>query len=151
MKPLIIVAFSLLLFGCASQESVLRLQSEIVENRIQIKQLQQQIELLSEQVHRLQSVPASTSATPSSQTPVIEEPKKEESVSAGQCQATTLSGKQCSRTAKEGSKYCWQHQGTTEEMKESSVGSSNRTIMTGPRGGQYYINSKGKKTYIKKK
>jgi hypothetical protein len=26
-----------------------------------------------------------------------------------------------------------------------------KTIMTGPRGGQYYINSHGKKTYIKKK
>lgn len=27
---------------------------------------------------------------------------------------------------------------------------SNRTIYTGPRGGQYYINSNGNKTYIKK-
>lgn len=29
--------------------------------------------------------------------------------------------------------------------------SVNRTIYTGPRGGKYYINSKGKKVYIKKK
>jgi|ERR1035437_4785609 hypothetical protein len=28
---------------------------------------------------------------------------------------------------------------------------SGKTIMTGPRGGQYYINSQGKKVYVKKK
>ncbi len=36
-----------------------------------------------------------------------------------------------------------------EPSKETN--SSDRTIMTGPRGGKYYINSKGKKVYIKKK
>lgn len=29
---------------------------------------------------------------------------------AGQCQATTKKGTQCSRRAKPGSRYCWQHQ-----------------------------------------
>lgn len=29
--------------------------------------------------------------------------------------------------------------------------SGSRTIYTGPRGGKYYINSKGNKTYIKRK
>jgi hypothetical protein len=28
---------------------------------------------------------------------------------------------------------------------------SGKTIMTGPRGGQYYINSQGKKVYVKRK
>jgi len=45
----------------------------------------------------------------------------------------------------------------TESTKSSTSGSSeynytgNATIHTGPRGGRYYINSKGKKTYIRKK
>jgi hypothetical protein len=36
----------------------------------------------------------------------------------------------------------------TEENKKPS---DDKTIHTGPRGGQYYYNSSGKKTYIKKK
>ena len=32
-----------------------------------------------------------------------------------------------------------------------TAGSAGKVIHTGPRGGKYYINSKGKKTYIKKK
>lgn len=84
--------------------------------------------------------------------------------SKNQCKAKTSSGKQCSRDAQEGSDYCWQHRPTYEpdstKNSESSSGiksgsssgsSSGRTIHTGPRGGQYYINSNGKKTYIKKK
>lgn len=31
----------------------------------------------------------------------------------------------------------------------SSSGSSSKTIQTGPRGGRYYINSKGNKVYVK--
>ena len=33
----------------------------------------------------------------------------------------------------------------------TSSSSQDRTIYTGPRGGKYYINSKGKKVYISKK
>ncbi|MBK7385146.1 MAG: HNH endonuclease [Flavobacteriales bacterium] len=33
----------------------------------------------------------------------------------------------------------------------TSYGTPNRTIQTGPRGGQYYINRNGNKTYIRKK
>lgn len=32
------------------------------------------------------------------------------------CQATTNSGKQCSREAEEGSKFCWQHQPEVEDV-----------------------------------
>jgi hypothetical protein len=45
---------------------------------------------------------------------------------------------------------------TNSSDNQSNVGSSSTTttsgkaIMNGPRGGQYYINSHGKKTYIKK-
>jgi len=38
-----------------------------------------------------------------------------------------------------------------EPRTESSSGSSSHDIRTGPRGGKYYINSNGNKTYIKRK
>jgi len=46
------------------------------------------------------------------------------------------------------------HSGSVDTTRgyygQSSYGGSH-TIHTGPRGGQYYYNSKGKKTYVKKK
>lgn len=69
-----------------------------------------------------------------------------------QCIAITKSGNQCSRNAEEGSDYCWQHQKTqVKETPKTNYNSSGKTIYTGPRGGQYYINKNGNKTYIKKK
>lgn len=81
-----------------------------------------------------------------------------------QCIATTTAGNQCSRNADPGSDYCWQHKkiyepttsssvstSTSSSTKPSSTTSSGREIKTGPRGGQYYINSSGKKVYVKKK
>jgi endonuclease G len=75
------------------------------------------------------------------------------------CKAITKAGTQCKRNAQPGSDYCWQHQGqsTSSGSSGTSTGTSTgttstgKTIYTGPRGGQYYINSSGKKTYIKKK
>lgn len=83
----------------------------------------------------------------------------------GRCQALTLKGAQCKRKAAAGSSYCWQHKGnneikkpedkkstsesTSSATKQSSV--SSKAIRTGPRGGQYYINKNGNKTYIKRK
>ncbi len=80
------------------------------------------------------------------------------------CIATTTAGYQCSRNADPGSDYCWQHKKIYEPTTSSSVStststnnkssyttSSGREIKTGPRGGQYYINSSGKKVYVKKK
>lgn len=96
----------------------------------------------------------------------------ESTISAGRCQAITQAGTQCKRNAQSGSKYCWQHQGyvgtnadaqqnvnnqtgttistSTPTTKSSGTTTSGRTIYTGPRGGKYYINSNGNKTYIKK-
>lgn len=46
-------------------------------------------------------------------------------------------------------------QSTTDYTRPTSTssysGSSSRTIHTGPRGGQYYINKNGNKTYVKRK
>lgn len=80
-----------------------------------------------------------------------------------QCIATTTAGNQCSRDADPGSNYCWQHKKiyepttssseatSTSSSNKSSTTSSGRDIQTGPRGGKYYINSSGKKVYVKEK
>jgi hypothetical protein len=69
-------------------------------------------------------------------------------VDGGRCQAITQKGTQCLRNADPGSNYCWQHK---SNYKSNNSGSTNsgQTIYTGPRGGKYYINSHGNKTYIK--
>jgi colicin import membrane protein len=77
----------------------------------------------------------------------------------GRCKAITSKGAQCSRTADVGSEYCWQHKKTYEPNSTTPTKSSGTSggssgsgheIQTGPRGGKYYINSKGNKVYIKK-
>lgn len=68
---------------------------------------------------------------------------------SNRCTATTNKGTRCSRNAQSGSAYCWQHQ--NYESKNKSEYSSGHTWHTGPRGGQYYINSKGNKVYKKKR
>jgi colicin import membrane protein len=42
-------------------------------------------------------------------------------------------------------------QATSPAKSSTGATGNGKTIMTGPRGGQYYINSSGKKTYIKRK
>lgn len=82
-----------------------------------------------------------------------ESAKKETQQENHRCKAITAKGTQCSRNAEPGSDYCWQHQensSTTTVTQKSSSSSTSRTIYTGPRGGKYYINSKGNKVYIKK-
>ena len=76
-------------------------------------------------------------------TPNVSTEKKENSVMQ-QCKAITASGSQCSRKVEVGSDYCWQH-------KKTKTTSGSREIHTGPRGGKYYINSSGKKVYVKRK
>lgn len=102
-----------------------------------------------------------TSANPSS-LGIASQNNNASQASSGRCQAITAKGTQCTRTADSGSKYCWQHKSTYEPASTSnkssfssspsskSSTSSGRTIITGPRGGKYYINSNGNKTYIRK-
>jgi len=86
---------------------------------------------------------------------------KDDKISADKrCKAITATGNQCSRNASADSDYCWQHAksevnkktSTTTSTSSSSTSTTNngRKIYTGSRGGQYYINSNGNKTYIKK-
>jgi hypothetical protein len=92
---------------------------------------------------------------------VTEQDQTNKTSEVKRCKAITQSGNQCSRMAEAGSDYCWQHknkqsnnqntQTSTPSKNTTSYDSGSRTIQTGPRGGQYYINSNGKKTYIKHK
>lgn len=94
-------------------------------------------------------------------------------IDGGRCQATTKKGTQCKRNAAEGSDYCWQHGGTKKtsynnkkdynkseksnnnkaKIEKTSTGETynGKIVHTGPRGGKYYINKNGNKTYIKRK
>ncbi len=77
-----------------------------------------------------------------------------------QCKGTTKSGTRCKNKTLNANGYCHLHQSqvsssgntviksTTKSTKSSYSGS--KTIHTGPRGGKYYINKNGNKTYIKK-
>ncbi|WP_346862850.1 DNA/RNA non-specific endonuclease [uncultured Draconibacterium sp.] len=72
-----------------------------------------------------------------------------------QCNGKTKSGSRCKNKTLNANGYCHLHQSqtssssTTKSSTKSSY-SGGRTIHTGPRGGKYYINSNGNKTYIKK-
>ena len=120
------------------------IEKELQGVKLQVESLKQEI-LVNNTTPSV--VPASGHA------PVVEPEKQQPQ----RCKAITQSGKQCSRNAQQGSDYCWQHQKKADsingqsETDKSSNTSGNREIYTGPRGGKYYINSKGNKVYIKKK
>jgi colicin import membrane protein len=141
-------------------EIIGRLQQENKALTEQYSNLKQEIAELKElilsnqaQLTQLRSEIAANSSQTTKQT--------EEKTGGGRCQAITAKGTQCTRQADPGSNYCWQHKSTYEPKSSekkpvttssgSSTSSSGRTIYTGPRGGQYYINSKGNKVYIKHK
>jgi len=152
--------------GCASSESVSRLELRMVEYESKFESLTEEVgmlksnnDLLSDQLHDLKGLIYNPTAQ-SNQTKENKEndTSKEEkkTFEKTQCKAITKSGTQCKRSAQSGSDFCWQHSGnkTSTVNKEKSTvtpSSSDRTIQTGPRGGQYYLNSSGKKVYIKKK
>jgi len=119
-----------------------------------LQKLQAEIESLKARVTMLEQKLAGSVDTASMVKTISTESKR--------CIAITNAGTQCSRNADPGSDYCWQHKKTYEPTTSSSVSttttptkntttSSGQTIQTGPRGGQYYINSSGKKVYVKKK
>lgn len=125
------------------------LNKDITSLNLKLSDSEREIQSLKSQLNQgnsLQEKPSQPSSEKNLQNP------------SKRCKAITSAGSQCSRNADEGSEYCWQHKKTYEPDKPSkstsgSNGSSNyngKEIQTGPRGGQYYINSKGNKTYIKK-
>ena len=135
----------------------------------QITLLKSEMQSMSEDNQQLHSQLNNQSGN-LSQSQVQPGAEKSINTSTGKCQAITSKGTQCSRNAAAGSNYCWQHKGTSQANSatgtkqtssesstttKSSTGSSNyngsNTIQTGPRGGQYYINKNGNKTYVKRK
>lgn len=117
------------------------------------EQLQQQNDSLKKVILALKSQEVKADTQPKAKTASTESTR---------CKAITQQGTQCKRNADSGSDYCWQHKAiTTSTTASSSVKStqssssssattpSGRTILTGPRGGKYYINSNGNKTYVK--
>lgn len=95
---------------------------------------------------------------------VIEKDKKTKetkAVKSVQCAGITKKGTRCKRMTSDPSGFCYQHisqtASTASKTKKDttitkvSTKSSERVIYTGPRGGQYYYNDKGKKVYLKKK
>lgn len=56
-------------------------------------------------------VPAVSSTKPLSSAPAVTRSTPKTSSGGGQCRATTKKGVRCSRAAKPGSAYCWQHGG----------------------------------------
>lgn len=76
--------------------------------------------------------------------------ESQDNINSHQCKAITKAGTRCSRNAEAGSDYCWQHKNSNVQSKKADSYSSDKIYHTGPRGGQYYINSKGKKVYKKK-
>jgi regulator of replication initiation timing len=147
----------------ALQEEQIKFKTEILELKEQIVDLKNENQTLRNEVERLKATQGSAAAMPvgASQAGTTQKQNLTSSTSStpGRCQAITAKGTQCSRSADPGSNYCWQHKSTYEpsgstkssvsSSSSSSSSSSGRTIYTGPRGGKYYINSKGNKVYVK--
>jgi hypothetical protein len=130
------------LMGCASSGSIQNLQDQINNLQSDISYLKGRVDALSDNLNR------SNVNQPSINT---SSPIKDSTLQVSeQCQAMTLKGVQCSRKAESGSKYCWQHK-KSDAGPSISPSSTDKNIQTGPRGGQYYINSHGNKVYVRKK
>lgn len=152
------ILLSVLWTGCATTEQVDRLEGQVAELNAKLDQLAEEsqaykslLEDLSARLNSPGSINSNSTTTPLLAPVGTTKTVQKEKTGTRQCKATTKKGTQCSRNAKEGSDYCWQHQGFSGGGNSQSISSGSREILTGPRGGQYYINSKGKKTYIRKK
>jgi colicin import membrane protein len=176
-SPILFICLLLLPFWSFSQSRKV-LQARINELTAKIETVNAEVRLLSEQNKNLSSeiaalrirlsdtekeMQALNTRNPSGMQPSVNSSQADsgqnrKATATNRCKAITTAGNQCSRNAQEGSDYCWQHAKAFESSKTSaSPGNSinsntgTREIMTGPRGGKYYINSNGKKTYIRKK
>ncbi|MFZ2430714.1 MAG: DNA/RNA non-specific endonuclease, partial [Lutibacter sp.] len=103
--------------------------------------------------------------TMSNETTDIEE--NEKATVSVQCNGLTKKGTRCKNKTLNSNGYCYRHieqidnknesVKTTQNTKTKEIKNSNssysggRIIQTGPRGGKYYINKNGNKTYVKKK
>jgi colicin import membrane protein len=170
MKRIIFLMMMLIVSVSSFSQSKKALNSKITNLSEKVDALTTKLSVLNEkiasqdktitQLKEMLGVSKSEPQSTSIQTPVPEPSKKAETIATtGKCIAITSSGNRCSRNAQEGSEYCWQHakkykadapeKAESKPSKGSSYSGSNQ-IQTGPRGGKYYINSHGNKTYIKR-
>lgn len=117
-----------------------------------IQQMKNSIDLLNQEIVSLKNkLSILNSKSVSNELNTNIEDKDKSDIEKKRCKAYTLKGTQCSRNAQPNSDYCWQHQSKSNSYKNSSNRKSDKTIYTGPRGGKYYINSNGKKVYLREK
>jgi len=158
VKYLFVFLVSVVLAGCATTGDIAKLETELTQQKTEISYLKGRIDAMSDDIARIaatqQATPSRNSVPPGIPSQTVASSSTavngvQLDTTSGRCQAITATGTQCTRKAQPGSKYCWQHQNYGKTSSPS--GSSDRQILTGPRGGQYYINSNGKKVYIRKK
>ncbi len=156
MKTIICIISVLCFIGCATPDQVTKQSDRIDELQKEVSYLHGKIDELNTSIQNLNSQAQPKIA------PTQNSSASDNSQESGQCQAITKKGTQCSRIAQAGSKFCWQHQGSTTTIERSNSTDTNTeikstpsagdgTIHTGPRGGQYRISASGKKVYIRKK
>ena len=168
MNKLILLALCLLLpifsVGQSKKEltdSIKILNSQIVKEKIKNEYLRSKLEEIKALVDKFNEgfnavVRDSIPAQIQSSVPHLHDHHSSAALSSNteqaQCIATTSSGRRCSRTAEKGSLYCWQHKNSSTKVspQTSSSSSNSKVIHTGPRGGRYYINKNGNKTYVKR-
>lgn len=101
-KIILIVLFSTIPFLLYPQnDKTERLEKEIAELKLEVKELKERLDkiILTMENDNKQKVTLSKTV-----------PKDKSSITS-RCQAKTKKGTQCSRNAKPGSIYCWQHGG----------------------------------------
>lgn len=169
MKKLISIIVLLTFVSLSTFSQSKKMQNSIDSCRQIIGQQSAKIALLEEKIDKLYSILTAmktNASEPSNDANHVSASKSTiEEVQTGQCKAYTQAGSLCKRNASTGSDYCWQHQSqsstvsgssssSTSSMAQPSQSSSysgDRKITTGSRGGQYYINKNGNKTYVKRK
>jgi hypothetical protein len=158
MRKLISIICVLCFIGCATPEQVTKQSDRIDELQTEVSFLHGKIDELSKTIQNLNT----NLQTQQNITPTQNSSTTNTSQESGQCQALTKKGTQCTRKAQEGSKFCWQHQGSSTSVEKNTSSNDNTelkvnpsagdgTIYTGPRGGKYKISASGKKVYIRKK
>lgn len=165
MKYSILFMLIVLCFGACSQgKQALQTSNEELRQKLkmthlklenkqrELQQAYEKQERLENEITTLKTLKQETNLVTPVKTQTAKTDKKGHHPEAHRCKAITKAGRQCSRNAKAESDYCWQHQKKAiPPTPTSSFKLDGHTVYTGSRGGQYYINKNGKKTYIKRK
>lgn len=119
MKNITHFLFIVLFVVCSSSEllsqsesQIKDLEKQIIELRVEVSFLKGKIESIEKSLANLIPVRTQTEVKNTSPEEKISVKSNTSAPkSSGRCQALTKKGNQCSRNAKPGSNYCWQHGG----------------------------------------